>query len=91
MHHHKNVFQRNFIFISIILLTIYSCKNKKTKVTNFKESSAIKTSKNMVWVESKTFLQGAKEEDKYAMRREMPAHEVTVDGFFMDITEVTKV
>jgi formylglycine-generating enzyme required for sulfatase activity len=45
----------------------------------------------MVWVESKTFLQGAKEEDKYAMRREMPAHEVTVDGFFMDITEVTKV
>jgi formylglycine-generating enzyme required for sulfatase activity len=90
MHHHKNVFQRNFIFISIILLTIYSCKNKKTKVTNFKESSAIKTSKNMVWVESKTFLQGAKEEDKYAMRREMPANEVTVDGFFMDITEVTK-
>ena len=45
----------------------------------------------MVWVESKTFLQGAKEEDKYAMRREMPANEVTVDGFFMDITEVTKV
>lgn len=43
----------------------------------------------MVWVESKTFLQGAKEKDKYAMRREMPAHEVTVDGFFMDITEVT--
>jgi formylglycine-generating enzyme required for sulfatase activity len=51
--------------------------------------SAIKTPKNMVWVESKTFLQGAKEKDKYAMRREMPAHEVTVDGFFMDITEVT--
>lgn len=43
----------------------------------------------MVWIENKTFLQGAKESDKYAMKREKPAHEVTVDGFFIDITEVT--
>ena len=89
MHYLKNIFQRNFIFISIVLLTIYSCKNGKTEVTSFEESSAIKTPENMVWVESKTFLQGAKDGDKYAMPREMPAHEVTVDGFFMDITEVT--
>ena len=37
----------------------------------------------MVWVEGKTFLQGAKEADKFAMHREMPAHEVTVDGFLL--------
>ena len=43
----------------------------------------------MVWVEGKTFLQGAKVGDTYAMPREKPAHSVTVDGFFIDITEVT--
>jgi formylglycine-generating enzyme len=86
MHYHKNIFQRNFIFISIILLTIYSCKNKKTEVTNFKELSAIKTPKNMVWVNGKTFLQGAKQSDNFAMPREKPAHEVRVDGFFIDAT-----
>ncbi|WP_445733611.1 formylglycine-generating enzyme family protein [Mariniflexile sp.] len=89
MYHHKNIFQRNFIFIFIVSLAIYSCKNEKTVGSSFKESSVIKAPKNMVWVESKTFLQGAKEGDKYAMDREMPAHEVTVDGFFIDITEVT--
>jgi len=45
--------------------------------------------KGMVWIESKTFLQGAKEGDKFAMPREKPAHKVTIDGFFIDETEVT--
>jgi formylglycine-generating enzyme required for sulfatase activity len=83
------IFQRNFIFISIVLLIIYSCKNEKTEDTSFKESSVIKAPKNMVWVESKTFLQGAKDTDQYAMPREKPSHKVKVDGFFIDITEVT--
>ena len=43
----------------------------------------------MVWVAPKTFLQGAKDDDQYAMPREKPAHNVKVDGFFIDITEVT--
>ncbi len=47
------------------------------------------TPKGMVWVEGKTFLKGAKAGDKFAMPREKPAHQVTVDGFFMDITEIT--
>ena len=38
----------------------------------------------MVWVEGKTFLRGAKATDKFAMQREKPAHEVTVDGFYID-------
>lgn len=51
--------------------------------------SDITTPEGMVWVAGKTFLQGAKEGDKFAMMREKPAHLVTVDGFFIDITEVT--
>lgn len=49
----------------------------------------IKTPEGMVWVKGKTFTQGAKVDDKYAMIREKPADEVTVDGFFIDINEVT--
>lgn len=43
----------------------------------------------MVWVAKKTFIRGAKESDKYAMSREKPAHKVTVDGFYIDVNEVT--
>ena len=43
----------------------------------------------MVWVNGKTFTQGAKTNDQFAMMREKPAHQVSVDGFFIDITEVT--
>jgi formylglycine-generating enzyme required for sulfatase activity len=43
----------------------------------------------MIWVDGKTFIQGAKVSDPYAMPREKPSHKVTVDGFFIDITEVT--
>ena len=43
----------------------------------------------MVWVEKKRYLQGAKVNDPYAMNREKPSHHVTVDGFYIDATEVT--
>lgn len=43
----------------------------------------------MIWVSSKTFLQGAKDSDKFAMPREKPAHIVTVDGFYIDASEIT--
>jgi len=45
--------------------------------------------KGMVWIPGGTFLQGAVPQDKTAMLHEKPQHKVTVDGFFMDITEVT--
>lgn len=47
------------------------------------------TPQGMVWVSGKTFIQGGKDGDDMAMAKEMPAHPVMVDGFFMDITEVT--
>ncbi len=49
----------------------------------------IQTPKNMVWITGGTFKQGAVPQDKMAMSHEKPAHDVSVDGFFMDITEVT--
>ena len=75
--------------ILILLLSTYSCKKEGHKKSEEKIESAIKNPKNMIWVDGKTFLRGAKADDKYAMPREKPAHKVTVDGFFIDITEVT--
>lgn len=43
----------------------------------------------MVWIPGDTFNQGAVSHDKMAMGHEKPAHKVSVNGFFMDITEVT--
>lgn len=43
----------------------------------------------MVWISGKVYEQGAVVEDTIAMQHEKPAHTVAVDGFFMDITEVT--
>jgi sulfatase modifying factor 1 len=85
----KNIFHLIFIFVFIVSLSISSCKNKKTDAYSSKEPIAIKIPQGMIWVEGKTFLQGAKDSDKYAMLREKPAHKVTVDGFYIDITEVT--
>ena len=76
--------------IGLLFITLYSissCKNKNNSPNL--ESSQVKAPKGMVWVEKKTFLMGAKFSDSYAMHREKPAHKVAVDGFFIDITEVT--
>ena len=49
----------------------------------------IEVPKGMVWIPGGEFMQGAVPQDKMAMQHEKPAHKVAVDGFFMDITEVT--
>ncbi|MFS4418644.1 formylglycine-generating enzyme family protein [Maribacter sp. 2307ULW6-5] len=49
----------------------------------------VTTPKGMVWIPGGTLLQGAVAQDKMAMEHEKPAIPVTVDGFFMDVTEVT--
>lgn len=78
------------IAFSCLFSLIVSCKDSE-KSNREKTSSKPKTEtpKGMVWVEGKTFMQGAKANDSYAMPREKPVHLVTVDGFFIDITEVT--
>lgn len=68
------------VCVSFLVFGIVGCQN---------EYPQLATPKGMIWVKSKTFLQGAKSGDLYAMPREKPAHFVSVGGFFMDITEVT--
>ncbi len=77
----------NLLTSLIVFIFIFTaCKNENKTV---EKPTKVQAPDNMVWVEGKTFLQGAKESDSYAMPREKPAHQVTVDGFFIDATEVT--
>ncbi len=54
-----------------------------------KKPDTISVPKGMVWIPGGAFEQGAVTQDKLAMDHEKPAHKVAVDGFFMDVTEVT--
>jgi formylglycine-generating enzyme required for sulfatase activity len=78
-----------FSFILMFFFTVSSCKKVTVNTSKTVIASTLKVSEGMVWVNGKTFLQGAKNSDNYAMPREKPAHTVTVDGFYIDITEVT--
>ena len=80
----KNQFQ-TLMLIGFFLA--FSCK-KNTKEST-PQNAPVTAPEGMVWVAPKTFLQGAKKDDAFAMPKEVPAHNVKVDGFFMDITEVT--
>lgn len=91
-----------FLFTLLISCQIFtSCKEKtssaenkseaiseENKIVNVEEKHP-KAPEGMVWVSSKTFTQGAKTGDQFAMKREKPAHQVYVDGFFIDVHEVT--
>lgn len=83
------------ISVLFFLILFSSCKNEENtneaidNDTITETDVKVDTPEGMVWVEAKSFLRGAKTGDKYAMPREKPAHQVTVDGFFIDITEVT--
>ena len=88
-------YMNNLIKIStlVFLLFVFNCKKKKQvedlELPIAQPINKVEAPEGMIWVETKTFLQGAKNNDKYAMPREKPAHNVTVDGFFIDVTEVT--
>ena len=74
-------FSRYFL---LIFTLIFSCGD----VTKTVESSFINP-EGMIWVEGKSYTKGAKNNDAFAMMREKPSHEVYIDGFFIDATEVT--
>lgn len=73
------------IFVIVFCIILVSCQNKAPK----DKENIPQPPDGMVWVAPKTFIKGAKENDKFAMPREKPSHKVKVDGFFIDITEVT--
>lgn len=95
----KRIFRLGIIAIG--LLIIMSCKDKKVEVIQKDvvvdevkpEIDINKIKKNpphgMVWIPGGSFIQGAVLQDKMAMHQEKPQHPVMVDGFFMDVTEVT--
>lgn len=70
-------------------LQVIQKTEKTTSPLIVEQPNDVKTPEGMVWVTGGTFNQGAVPQDKMAMGHEKPAHSVTVDGFFMDITEVT--
>lgn len=71
----------------VVVFSFFSCENEK-KQSEKKTIERVNPA-DMVWVEKKRYLQGAKVNDPYAMNREKPSHHVTVDGFYIDATEVT--
>lgn len=85
------------IFIIIGILLVFGCKNNTSKNEKYKKepSAGLVDSiinnppQGMVWIPSGTFLQGAVPQDRMAMQHEKPQHPVKVNGFFMDINEVT--
>ena len=83
------------------LLLTTSCKNEKPKEVKTEEvkvevlktkkltNADVKTPEGMIWIPAGSFQQGAVPQDQAAMAHEKPQHPVSVDDFFMDITEVT--
>ncbi|MDC3170553.1 formylglycine-generating enzyme family protein [Bacteroidota bacterium] len=75
----------DFFKVSIIISALFfSCTNNQKD-----KSISFETPNGMVWVEGKSYTKGAKQNDHYAMMREKPSHEVYIDGFYIDVTEVT--
>ncbi|WP_341221416.1 formylglycine-generating enzyme family protein [Polaribacter atrinae] len=91
------IFNLKVLIITVLMSSVIfsSCDKKKSATDKkvIKQNEVliqdVKAPEGMVWVAGKTFLMGAKDEDKYAMPREKPAHKVKVDGFFIDVHEVT--
>lgn len=95
---YTSLFQSSILAL-IVLLSFMSCKNAEQEIdvmefpivesTPLLVEAPFPAPQGMIWVPGKKFIQGAKNEDTMAMPIEKPAHEVIVDGFYMDATEVT--
>ena len=68
------------------LLCLLSSCIPKTETNKAKNKLIIE---GMVWIPGGVYDQGASHNDKMALPHEKPKHSVRVDGFYMDITEVT--
>ena len=93
---------KKYIMVAVLaanLSCFIGCKNEKSHTTdtaiaeeetvNLKNNPLKEAPEGMVWIPAGSFLQGAVPQDKAAMMHEKPQHPVSVDGFYMDITEVT--
>ncbi len=76
----------------ILILFIVGCKRESSKVVlsnneQKTESSIHSSHENMVFIKGDTFEMGA--DNNQADKDEYPKHKVKLDGFWMDVTEVT--
>ena len=77
------------IILGMSLLFLIFLIRCKKQISSSAIESILEAPDGMVWIPAGTFQQGAVAHDKIAMAHEKPQHNVSVDGFFMDITEVT--
>ena len=77
----RRIIYKIFLFTNILIL---GCKEDEKKLFNSKPLI-----EGMVWIEGGVFEMGASENDRMALPHEKPKHNVKVDGFYMDETEVT--
>ena len=75
----------------VITALIIGCKQNNSSQNNSSQKSSIpqNTPEGMVWIPAGVYKQGASAKDKIALPHEKPKHSVQIDGFYMDITEVT--
>ncbi|MEH6680222.1 MAG: formylglycine-generating enzyme family protein [Sediminicola sp.] len=64
-------------------------ENVETTTDSVHKDFLSEAPKGMVWIPKGEFVQGAVPSDKMAMSHERPAHKVALDGFYMDLHEVT--
>jgi len=72
----------------IILLLIIGCEKKSKKTSDLKTNKS-KAPEGMVWISGGVYERGAVFNDTQARDDERPQHSVKINGFWMDITEVT--
>lgn len=80
-------FVRNVLLIT--LLFFFACRENQQTTQNKTQQSGEPSEKieGMVWLPGGTFVMGTDETDAYDHER--PAHQVRLEGFWMDETEVT--
>jgi formylglycine-generating enzyme len=74
------------IQLSLILVAILL---HMPNTINAQKKSVDKKPKGMVWIPAGTYFMGAVPQDKQARENEKPQHQVTLNGFWIDETEVT--
>ncbi|QYA24726.1 formylglycine-generating enzyme family protein [Gramella sp. MT6] len=90
------------LIFCIIAIGCKTDKNKEIKDLSTTQEKKVEINKILIekpedviepegmrWVSGVNFTMGADNSDELALPRERPAHPVAVDGFFIDITEVT--
>lgn len=75
--------------VCALMILLLSCEKKNAEVSDSvsAENSPTEQIPGMAWVPGGTFVMGTDEQDAY--EHERPAHQVKVNGFWMDEAEVT--